>query len=362
MVGEEGIRHCWQGGIADVLLGEEANDENNAVDARTTLFMVNSTTKVFTAVAVLQLVERGKLSLDAPIRPILTPSTRIPYSDDLSVRHLLNYSGGVPNPTPTRWFHLSSEHEDYIDHAILARVLEENPNLAFPPGEKYLYSNLGWWILGALIEEVTGQDLKSYFAENIQNPLGVAPGELSFSVPDSDSTEENGRHLFLARGHQRRFQLLTPILWFMSDRKIWDRHSEDGVWSCFAKPLYHNGKAYGGLFATAHALAEFMRDMLRPNPILLTSDTRDLMFTKQIANDGTTELGTTLGWRCGSMATAGNGRVDYLSKPGGGPGFHSNVRIYPDRRIATILLVNETQLNEGPIQELSDLVDGPFLA
>ena len=141
----------------------------------------------------------------------------------------------------------------------------------------------------------------------------------------------------------------------MTDKKIWDQ--PEAGWSCFQKPLYHDGKAYGGLFATAGALSVFLQDMLRPDPVLLSAEMRELMFTKQTSTDGTTELGTTFGWMHG---TTDDG-VFFLSKPGGGPGFFSNIRLYPEQGFGTILLANETQVSEAPIQTLSDTLDGPLL-
>lgn len=337
----EGIRHCWQGGVAGVRVPTQHHPSSVDVD---TLFMINSTTKVLTAVAVLQLVEKKLVSLDASVQDYV-PLARS-YGEDLTVRHLLNYSGGVPNPVPTRWFHLASE--DFSESEALAKAVEENPDLKFEAGTKFLYSNLGYWLLGSVIEAVSGQALEIYFAENIRKPLNIAPDDLSFSVDEGNVQK-------LARGHQRKAQLLTLVLWLMTDKKIWDQ--PEAGWSCFQKPLYHDGKAYGGLFATAGALSVFLQDMLRPDPVLLSAETRDLMFTKQTSTDGTTELGTTLGWMHG---TADDG-VFFLSKPGGGPGFFSNIRLYPEQGFGTILLANETQVSEAPIQTLSDTVDGPLL-
>jgi CubicO group peptidase (beta-lactamase class C family) len=332
VVDAEGVRHRWQGGVADV-------STRAPVDAGT-LFMINSTTKVITAVAVMQLVERGKVNLDSPVRKYVPA---IPYGDDLLVRHLLNYSGGVPNPLPTRWFHPYSAHQEHDERAVLAGVLESNEELEFTPGEKYLYSNLGWWLLGALVESASGQAFETYIDENIRAPLGLDEADLTF-LPD-DTTR-------MARGHHRKARLFTLILWFMTDSAIWG--TAVAGWSRFVH-LLHNGNAYGGLYATGDALAAFAQDMLRPEPVLMSPKTREMMFKGQRANDGS-DLGTTLGWTHGS--TVG---TRWYSKPGGGAGFHGNVRIYPDRGIATVLLLNVTEVSESPIQEFTDAVNGSFL-
>jgi CubicO group peptidase (beta-lactamase class C family) len=351
------------------MLTKDNSDEPILEIDDSTLFMINSTTKIFTTVSVLQLVQRGKLSLDDSVIQYVPMAAS--YGPELRVRHLLNYSGGVPNPIPTKWFHLPRPNDDTSantkeERDLLQKVLEQNPQLQFPPGTKYLYSNLGWWLLGILIEEVSGLDLETYLDKNIRKPLGINPSELSFHVTSPSTVK-------LARGHQRKFQLLTLVLWLLGDRFIWDEPSS--YWSRFQCPLYHNGKAYGGLFATPRALKLFVQDLLRPDPILLSVEMRNLMWSQQSTdnnNDGTTTntpLGTTLGWMHDSMSLprspaviskqeeSPEDNIPYFSKPGGGPGFFSNLRIYPKHGIATILLVNATQISEAPIQNFSNQID-----
>jgi CubicO group peptidase (beta-lactamase class C family) len=374
---QEFDEYHWRYGVLDAKMLTKDNNNNDEsireVD-HSTLFMINSTTKIFTTVAVLQLVQRGILSLEDSVIQYVPMAAS--YGPELRVRHLLNYSGGVPNPMPTKWFHLPStitnetssssiriDGNNHEERDRLQKVIEQYPHLQFPPGTKYLYSNLGWWLLGILIEEVSGQDMETYLEQNIRKPLGIDASELSFYVSTYSVSK-------LARGHQRKFQLLTFVLWLLGDRFIWDEPSS--FWSRFQSPLYHNGKAYGGLFATPRALKLFAQDLLRPDPVLLSVEMRNLMWLHQCTeSDGTTTntpLGTTLGWMHSSMSmmryptTNKEGKtkdenVPYFSKPGGGPGFFSNLRIYPEHGIATILLVNATQISEAPIQIFSNQID-----
>jgi hypothetical protein len=82
---------------------------------------------------------------------------------------------------------------------------------------------------------------------------------------------------------------------------------------------------------------------------------RDRLFASQKTGAGT-PLGTTLGWSEGVLEGA-----RWVGKPGGGPGFFSNVRIYPGQKRATILLVNCTEVRESRINQLSDKLDSQFL-
>jgi hypothetical protein len=98
-----------------------------------------------------------------------------------------------------------------------------------------------------------------------------------------------------------------------------------------------------------------LQDQLQPRPILFGAETKALFFSPQQNNRGQ-EIETTLGWHRGQVVG-----VPYYGKPGGGPGFCSNLRLYPDRSIATAWLVNETGISEEPINKLADALDRYFL-
>jgi hypothetical protein len=138
----------------------------------------------------------------------------------------------------------------------------------------------------------------------------------------------------------------------MVDKKL--RGGTESGWFRL-RPTYMNGPAYGGLIGTARGLARFLQDQLRLKPILFGADTKALFFSPQQNNYGQ-EIETTLGWHRGQVAG-----VLYYGKPGGGPGFRSNLRLYPDRSIATAWLVNETGISDEPCNKLADALDRYFL-
>ena len=105
-----------------------------------TTLMAYSMTKTFTAVAVLQLVEKGKLELDG-VTDLYLPDT--PYDGrHITIRQLLDHTSGIPNPTPLRWAHLTEESASFDEDAALNQVLRDNPKPAFEPGHKFAYSNI----------------------------------------------------------------------------------------------------------------------------------------------------------------------------------------------------------------------------
>jgi CubicO group peptidase (beta-lactamase class C family) len=307
--------------------------------AQDSVFMLSSTTKVITALGVMQLVERGALDLQEPLSKYYPNS---PYPQTLKLAHLLSHSGGVPNPLPLRWFHLEREHADHDEARALSRVLAAHPALSFEPGTKYQYSNLGYWLLGFVVEAAADQDLEDYLHAHVRVPLGIQARDLSFNIQDPDR---------MAVGHQKR-SLSGLLLQSLTDGKIWAERS--GRWRRLRR-LYHDGRAYGGLYATAGALQRVVQDLLRDEPTLLGKRFRDRFFTSQVDDRGR-PLGATLGWSEGCL-----GGKRWVGKPGGGPGFFSNVRIYPTQSRAMILLANCTELREKPINKLSDQLDSHFV-
>lgn len=139
--------------------------------------MAYSMTKTFTALAILQLAVEGKIDLDDTIRSYLPNCT---YPDDITIRQLICHTSGIPNPIPLKWVHLIEVHEDFDEHAALAQVLQNNTRISFKPGSKFAYSNIGYWLLGMIIETVTKRAYITYVTNYILAPLGLQPQELGF--------------------------------------------------------------------------------------------------------------------------------------------------------------------------------------
>jgi len=332
LVDAQDIRYEYCGGRRDVLSGAPVTAE--------TTFLSSSTTKTLTAAAVLQLMDRSKLDLAASLSTYF-PSH--PYGEEIRISHLLNQTSGVPNPLPLKWLHLVEDHDNFDADSALQEVLEQHPRLRFIPGSRYAYSNLSYWLLGKVIEQVSGRPYGDSLRSNIMEPLGISNKELDVQIPDMD------KH---ACGHLRSFSALGFLMPFMTDRKIFDEKAENRI---RFRPVYMNGAPYGGLVGTARAFSKFLQDQLRPDSVLLEDRTKELFYAEQTDNRGH-PIETTLGWHRGSLSG-----FEYYGKPGGGPGFQSNMRIYPAKGIATVWLANETGVSERPIHKLTDELDRNFL-
>jgi CubicO group peptidase (beta-lactamase class C family) len=140
------------------------HDSEGKLLTKNSLMRIASVSKTFTAFAVLQLVDEGKVNLDDPIvkySPELTMED--PRLQRVTIRHLMSHTSGIPNPT------------------IVAKAdtLEEGVNrlhnwqLQSDPGDKYAYSNVNYWILAQLVEKVSGEKFAHYLSMKVFAPLGM---------------------------------------------------------------------------------------------------------------------------------------------------------------------------------------------
>lgn len=146
-----------------------ANREWNIPVIPETEFRLGSITKQFTATAVLQLAEQGKLSLDDPISKYYAaaPAAWAP----ITLRHLLTHTSGIPSYTATMRLSSSDARIDRTPEQIIA--LTRDKPLDFPPGSQMSYDNSGYILLGYVIEKVSGQTYQAYLRDHLFTPLGL---------------------------------------------------------------------------------------------------------------------------------------------------------------------------------------------
>ncbi len=127
-------------------------------------FLIGSITKVFTAVAVMQLYEQGKIDIDKPVSdyvPDFTINQRFPNSEPITIRAVLAHHAGIPSDYYLHKF--SRKHHNLNE--ILTYL--NSQYTCYPVGKIYAYSNLGYALLGILIERVSGLKYEDYVAQNI---------------------------------------------------------------------------------------------------------------------------------------------------------------------------------------------------
>jgi CubicO group peptidase (beta-lactamase class C family) len=146
---------------------------------------IASITKVFTAAAIMQLVERGVLWLEQPVKTII-PEFDTPMHSDIKLCHLLTHTSGLPadpgyfsEPYPIDWFGILNR-ENWIK-TILSGPMQANP------GEQWNYCTLGYMILGEIVSRVSGRHFTDYMKDEIFAPLGLA--RTFIEVPDALASE-----------------------------------------------------------------------------------------------------------------------------------------------------------------------------
>jgi CubicO group peptidase (beta-lactamase class C family) len=148
--------------------GAATGSRANIVDTR---FHVGSITKPFTAAAILQLVDKGVLRLDRSINDYLPPGYRSAKWDVVTVHHLLSHSSGIADYAVTRDYYRIVKGFCSAD-TVDAMVKEAMGNdLEFAPGSKYSYTNLGYALLGFIIENQTKTSYAEYVRDNILDPM-----------------------------------------------------------------------------------------------------------------------------------------------------------------------------------------------
>ncbi|MBS4016200.1 MAG: beta-lactamase family protein [Candidatus Latescibacteria bacterium] len=147
-----------------------ANRSFNVPNQIDTKFNLASINKMFTSVAILQLVEAGKISLNDKIIKYIPDYTNQKAANEVTIHQLLTHTSGLGEPRMEEFNRISKDLlrkvEDYLP-------LFSNESLSFKPGSKYSYSTSGYMVLGLIIEKVSGQSYFDYVKEHIYQPAGM---------------------------------------------------------------------------------------------------------------------------------------------------------------------------------------------
>ncbi|HEV2328235.1 MAG TPA: serine hydrolase domain-containing protein [Verrucomicrobiae bacterium] len=154
------------GQIAKTFYGGCANLEWNAPVEADTIFEIGSISKQFAAASILLLADQGKLSVDDNISKYLTNTP--PAWANIKIRHLLSHTSGIHSYDDMDGFEL----RQHLTQAQFISRLARHP-LDFQPGEKWVYCNAGFNLLGYIVENVSGEDYLSFLKEYIFTPLGM---------------------------------------------------------------------------------------------------------------------------------------------------------------------------------------------
>ncbi len=147
-----------------------ADIENEVPATPRTVYRIGSVTKQFTSVAIMQLVEQGKLSLDDDVTKYVPNAPT--HGRRVLVRHLLNHSSGIPSYTDVGGSFGRVMRQDLPKDSLIATVKDDS--LQFEPGSHFYYNNTGYFLLGMIIERVTGKPYGEYLHDVLFAPNGLS--------------------------------------------------------------------------------------------------------------------------------------------------------------------------------------------
>ena len=266
-----------------------------AVDPQTSLFRLASISKIPTSIAAMQLVEQGKVDLDADISAYLDFEIERRFDEPLTLRHLLTHSAGF------------EEHGSLTPGTDLeAYVKSDPPAQVFAPGTTPGYSNYGMALAGYIVQRVSGQPFEAYVREHVLEPAGMTTSTYEQPLPAGLAGSLGPGHT--STGEEVPFELMDDF-------------------------------PAGSLTVSAPDFAAFMNAQLSRSPKLLREETWEQMWSPGLGEE-----------RLGNRAKAGEMGLGYfdLSRHGqrvvghGGDiqGWHSQFELYPEEKTGIFISYN----------------------
>ena len=310
-------------GFADIETHQPASPE--------TVYLWFSMTKLVTATAIVQLAERGALEVDDPVGGFVSEFPSDDRGRRVTIRHLLSHTSGLANPIPVGWVRPADTPAADL-HEFTSRLLAKHSRLGSEPGDRARYSNLGYLVLGEVIEAASGRSYADYVRSSIL---------ASLAMTSTDFVYRDDMAARAATGYHPRFNVMTPLLRRMVPAGIFD-HQVGRLWA-FSR-FCVQGAPYGGLVGTVHDAARFLRLHLggiegSASKVLSPEGVAAM----QLPTARGRKLDVALGWfrRRGED----NGGARYWEHLGGGAGFFNTMRIYPDLKLGLVAMGNLTSWN-----------------
>lgn len=212
-----------------------ANLEYDIPNAPDSVFRIASTSKQFTALAMVLLEQQGKLSLDDDIRAFFP---ELPdYGAPVTVRQLIHHTSGIRDYLTLAW--LADWPEQFSVDDALAMILRQQ-NLNFPPGSNHLYSNSGYFLMSQIVERVAGQSLQAFAEQHVFGPLGM--GDTHFH--DDHTHVVPRRADGYAMGEDGAYHISMTILDMVGDGGVYTTIEDFARWNAnFADNRLGGGQA-----------------------------------------------------------------------------------------------------------------------
>jgi len=317
-------------GIADAPAGRSATPES--------VYHFWSVTKLFTATAIMQLVEAGIVGLDDPVSKYLPQfRTRLDSGRpvQVTIRQLLSHTSGMSNlalQDLVGWIHHLDDAP--VDQTVIANTrLERYLKLKEAPGRVGAYSNAGYIVLGAVVETASGESYEDYIRDRILRPLGMTMTDFIYR---QDMTDQ------VVSGSHPIFHLFTPILLLVHNDWFANYVSKTIKHRMWLRPLYTDYTGPTGLVGTSEDLARFGEAFLSGGNLggrrILKDETVNMMLNEGFgANTGPDGDRMGLGWHWWNHLA-----VPFKGHGGDGPGFSAQLAVLPEKKMTIAVLANDT--------------------
>jgi CubicO group peptidase (beta-lactamase class C family) len=276
-----------------------ADAEHGVPNSPGTKFRLGSVTKQFTAMGVMVLAGRGKLRLDDPVGRYVDGAPKA--WEKVTLHHLLSHTSGIPSYTSDPDYEKKTFQPETV-RSMIDRF-RDRP-LEFAPGERFSYSNSGYFLLGAVIEKVTGKTYEAFLKDAVLDPLGMK--------------DTGYDHFATVLPHRASGYARTP------------EGLENAEYLDMSQPY-----AAGALYSTVDDLAAWDRALAAGR--LISKEGYARMFTP-------VKGGYAYGW---SVTTRGARKE--VGHGGGINGFVTQILRYPDQKVCVVVLCNVLPLDPGRV-------------
>jgi len=321
-----------------------AEIEHNVPVTVETVFRLGSISKQFTAVAVLQLAEQGRIGLDDPITKFLPDYPT--QGHEVTIHHLLTHTSGIVSYTGMGDAFWDRSRLD-LSHGEMVELFGNEP-FDFAPGEHWKYNNSGYNLLGMIVEVAAGTPVVSQDGQGAASKVRPAPTPLFGNAPVGPPRSTADPLPLAEYLDQFIFGPLGMTGSSYCDQTAIVPHRAEGYEVADGK-LVNDEPLSMALPGAAGALCSNVLDLLRwqralDNNTLISAESRTLMTTEATLNDGS---GTGYGYGLGLGEMQGHRKV---SHGGGINGFNTMLATYPDDDLVVVVLTNTNGSGPGSLE------------
>lgn len=297
-----------------------ANLEYDIPNSSKSVFRIGSTSKQFTAACIVLLAEQGKLSLEDTLKNIFPDFPD--YAKKITIRQLLNHTSGIRDYLQLAYLKGLREDDYYTDGDIMDWLTNQT-DLNFEPGEEFLYSNSGYWLLSRIVEKISGINMAQYAEKEIFKPLGM---ENTHFHNDHNKIVKNRASGYIPIDDEN-FQISMTTLNMIGD---------------------------GGIFTT-------IEDIKKWDDAFYGSEVLSESFWANMTKQGVLNSGKEIGYASGLSIGQYKG-LKTIRHGGAFVGFRAELLRFPEQKVSIAIFANRGDANPSRIaNEVADIILKEFL-